>query len=59
MNDIAKIMGRDYISSETCERLAKVCQLRYRRLMDVQECLLFETLEKLCLQAKRYADEHN
>jgi hypothetical protein len=57
MSDINTILKRDYISLETCDRLAEVCRLRYGRLMDVQEQLLFQTLEKLCLQAGRYASE--
>jgi len=48
-------LDRDYISAETCKRFAEVCRLRHMRLMDIQETLLFESLEKLCLQAARYA----
>jgi hypothetical protein len=56
MSDLNEILKRDYISAQTCERLAEVCRLRYSRLMDISEIALFETLEKLCLQAKRFAD---
>lgn len=57
MSDINTILKRDYISAETCERIAELCRLRYGRLMDIQEQVLFETLERMCLQAKRYAEE--
>ncbi len=51
------ILNRDYISEATCERFAEVCRLRYKRLMDIQEQLLFESLEKLCKQAAKYAEQ--
>ena len=56
MNDVNTILKLDYISAETCERMAELCRLRYGRLMDIQEQLLFESLEKMCTQAARYAN---
>ncbi len=50
---------RSYISKQTCDRMAEVCRLRYMRLMDIQEQLLFESLEKMCKQAARYAEVFN
>ena len=50
------IMSRDYISSKSCLRFAEICKSRYSRLMDIQEQLLFQSLEKICIQSAKYAE---
>ena len=43
----------DLIPVETCLKYAEICKLRHSRLMDIQESLLFQSLEKICIQAAK------